>query len=181
MYQLYSIKDFLIDSVKKINEISIISTIVDVEIETIRQKIVSLVDDQLIDTATEKGIARKEKMLKLQPFNDDTLETRRFRVKSNWNNQLPYSYRQLENVLDNMVGSNGYILTIDLEAFTLTLKINLGQKRMLQDASIKVDNIAPCNLALTVELQYNRHMDLAQFTHAQLATKTHVQLREEVL
>lgn len=175
------IKDYWIKEISKIKEFDELGNAEDVDIIDIKQEITKLLDDNFISSATEKGIARREKMLKIQPFADDTIESRRFRVGVNWNNQLPYSYRQLESKLSNLVGKDGYVITLNSGAYTLNLKINLGQKRMLQDAGKVVKNMAPGNLIITVELQYNRHMDLARFTHAQLATKTHFQLREEVL
>lgn len=175
------IKDFLIDVVSAIKEFDVFGQIVDEELQTVENTVQQIIDDQFIETATEQGIARREKLLNIHPFADDTLESRRFRVKANWNNQLPYSQNQLEEKIISLVGENGYTLTVNYAEYRLTVKINLGQKRMLQDAKNMINNIAPCNLIVTVELQYNRHIDLARFTHQQLSTKTHAQLREEVL
>lgn len=175
------IKDYWIKEVSKIKEFDELGKTEDVEILDIKQEISNLIDDNFITTATETGISRREKILKIQPFADDTLDTRRFRVDAIWNNQLPYTYRQLINKLNNIVGINGYILALNNGLYTLNIKINLGQKRMLQDVDKTVKNMVPANLVITVELQYNRHMDLAQFTHQQISAKTHAQLREEVL
>ncbi len=42
-------------------------------------------------------------------------------------------------------------------------------------------NIAPYNLSVSVELQYNRHIDLLRFTHQKLSQSKYKELKEEVL
>ena len=176
-----SIRDYWIKEIQNIEEFKAIADAVDPEIINLTDEVKNLIDDQFIETATNKGIARREKLLKIQPFSDDTLDTRKFRVGVEWNNQVPYSYRQLEKKLSDLLGEDGYMMSRNLGNHKLTIKVNLGQKRMLQSVDNTVQNIAPCNLIITVELQYNRHIDLARFTHEYLATKTHLQLREEAL
>lgn len=176
-----SLKNYWIDEIQKVQEFQAIAEAVDPEVVDLNEETENLLDDQFIQDATINGIARREKMLKIQPFADDTLETRRFRVGVKWNNQLPYTFRQLEKRLTDLVGLNGYTTVLNNGAYTLTVRISLGVKRMLQDAEIMVNNMAPCNLVITVGLLYNKHSDLATFTHAQLAAYTHFQLKEEVL
>jgi hypothetical protein len=176
-----SLKDYWIDEIQKVQEFQAIADAIDPEITDINTETENLLDDQFIQDATENGIARREKMLNIQPFADDTLETRRFRVGVKWNNQLPYTYRQLEKKLTDLVGLNGYTIVLDNGAYTLTVRVSLGQKRMLQDAERMVDNMSPQNLVLTVDLLYNKYSDLAGYTYNYLATKTYDQLRNEVL
>lgn len=176
-----SIRDYWIKEIQNIDEYQAIADAVDPEILDLHDEVKNLIDDQFIETATSKGIARREKLLKIQPFSDDTLDTRKFRVGVEWNNQVPYSYRQLEKKLSDLLGEDGYMMIRNLGAYTVSIKVNLGQKRMLQSVENTVQNMVPCNLVITVELQYNRHVDLARFAHEYLATKTHLQLREEVL
>ncbi len=176
-----SVKDYLIDEILEIKDFELIANVEDNEILLLNENIINLLDDEFIETATEKGIAKRESYFKIQPFADDTLESRRFRLNAKWNSRLPYTYNQLVSRLNNLVGENGYTLSIKHLEYTLVLKINLGQKRMLQEAKNMIKNIAPCNLAVSVELQYNRHIDLSKFTHHQLSQKTHLELREEVL
>ena len=176
-----SIKDYWIEEIQNIEEFKALSDAIEPEILDLKGEIKDLINDQFIETSTDKGIARREKMLKIQPFSDDTLQTRKFRTGVIWSNQLPYSYRQLEKKLADLVGEDGYTMARNVGEHTLTIKINLGVKRMRQDAYAMVRSMAPCTLIISVELQYNRHIDLARFTHAQLSAYTHQQLREEVI
>lgn len=175
------IKDYWIEEIKKIKDFQVIADSIDPEVLNLNSEISNLIDDQFIQTATETGIARREKILNIQPFADDTLETRQFRIGVKWNNQLPYTYRQLEKKLSDLVGSDGYTIVLNNDTYTMTVRISLGVKRMLEDARIMVNNMAPCNLVITVDLLYNRYNDIATYTYDYLASKPYDQLRNEVL
>jgi len=176
-----SLKDYWIEEIQNAQEFKSMADSEDPEFLNLQSEIIDLIDDQFINTATETGIARREKILNIQPFNNDTLDSRRFRVGVKWDNQLPYTYRQLEDKLADLVGSNGYTIVLNNAAYTLTARISLGVKRMRNDADIMIRNMAPANLVISVDLLYNRHIDLANFTHAHLHTYTHRELREEVI
>lgn len=49
--------------------------------------------NRFISTADEYGISQFEKMLKIYPTADDTLESRRSRVQSKWFNTIPYTWK----------------------------------------------------------------------------------------
>ena len=151
------------------------------ELEIAWQSVIDLADDQFIETATERGVARREKILKITPFADDDLESRRFRVLARENDKLPYTYRVLVNRLDQLCGKDGYVMTRNLGNYTLNIKIELTKKRMFDEVDKLVKKMAPSNLIITVELRYNQHLTLAKFTHAQLSQYTHKELREEVI
>ena len=149
--------------------------------EQLEQEIQNIVNDQFIQTATEKGIARREKMLKISPFADDTLETRRFRVLSVWNDKLPYTYRVLLERLDSLCGPDGYVIELNAGEYSLNIKIELTKKRMFDEVVKITRQMVPANIVIKVELRYNQHLTLANFTHGQLSQYTHYQLRNEVI
>lgn len=175
------IRDYWIEAIRNIPDFQEIGETEDTELSLIRDEITNLVDDQFITTANESGIAIREKMLEIQPYEDDTVEDRRFRVGLQWNNQRPYTFRSLEQKLEQLVGPEGYLVTLDNGAYTLLVEISLGQTRQIYEAEKLIRNISPSNLVITVTLRYNRHQDLTVFTHAELAAYTHQQIREEVI
>lgn len=74
----------------------------------------------LFRQARETGIARRETMLHIVPFADDTLEDRRFKVQAMWNGKLPYTYRILVEKLDNLCGPGNYVLHLNHGSYSLT-------------------------------------------------------------
>ena len=175
-----SIKDLWPPIMQELKEFQKIAEIEDSLFEQLKQEIESIVNEQFISTATEKGIARREKMLKVVPFADDTLETRRFRVQSVWNDKLPYTYRVLLERLDSLCGPDGYVIELNAGEYSLNIKIELTKKRMFDEVVKITRQMVPANIFVTVELRYNQHFTFANFTHGQLRQYTHYQLRNEV-
>jgi len=176
-----TIKDLWPPIMQELEEFQKIAEIEELYFEQLKQEIQNIVDDQFIQTATEKGIARREKMLKISPFADDTLETRRFRVQGVWNDKLPYTYRVLLERLDSLCGPDGYVIELNAGEYSLSIKIELTKRRMFDEVVKITRQIAPSNIVVTVELRYNQHLSLANFTHEQLSQYTHYQLRNEVI
>lgn len=175
------IQEYWPSVLQEIEEFKELANTENIEINGLKESITNLIDDQFIETATERGIARREKIFKITPYADDSLETRRFRVLARENDKLPYTYRVLENKLNQLCGENGYVMTLNAGEYTLNIKIELVVKRMFDEVDKLVRRMAPANLVITVELRYNQHITLSKFTHAQLNRYTHKQLREEVI
>lgn len=176
-----SMKDLWPPIMQEIKEFQKIAEIEETFFKRLQQEIQNIVDDQFIQTATEKGIARRERMLKISPFADDTLETRRFRVQGVWNDKLPYTYRVLLGRLDSLCGPDGYVIELNAGEYGLKIKIELTRKRMFDEVVRITRQMVPANIVITVELRYNQHLTLANFTHEQLSQYTHYQLRNEVI
>lgn len=137
--------------------------------------------NQFIDTLTEEGCKRWEKMLKIQVMGTDTLETRRFRILSRLNENLPYTYRMLQSYLDTLCGEGNYQMTLYANDYRLKILLELGIKKMFDDVESAVKRMIPANLILEVALRYNQHSTVGQYTHGQLAQWTHQEIREEAL
>ncbi len=175
------IQEYWPSILQEIEEFQEMANTENIEFEGLQDAIENLIDDQFIQTATERGIARREKIYKITPFADDDLESRRFRVLARENDKLPYTYKVLINKLNQLCGEDGYVMSRNLGDYTLNIKIELTKKRMFDEVDKLVRKMAPANLVITVELRYNQHLTLAKFTHAQLSQYTHKQLREEVI
>lgn len=134
-----------------------------------------------IDTADVNHVSRWEKMLKLSVYATDTLNDRRFRVKSKIIERLPYTYKILINKLNALCDPGGYILEVDTDAQTVLCYINLSNKGKLSDFEKILDEIIPMNMTIQVELLFNSHERVGGFTHTELSKLTHYDIREEVL
>ena len=173
-----NIKDYWFEQLQEIEEFKLLDNIENTELVNANQTLKQLIDDQFIQTATEKGIATREKMLKITPFADDNLDTRRFRVLNRWNNELPYYYQNLIDRLDQMCGESGYTINLNHGDYTLSIKIELTVQRMFDEVKLMTRAMVPANLMISVELRYRQHKELRKYTHAELRAYTHKQLRE---
>lgn len=175
------ILDYLPPVLHEFKEMIEIAKVEDPVLEDLWQEIENALLDQFLLTATERGIKRYEDMLHINVMATDDLETRRFRLLTRFNEQAPYTRRVLRNLLGSLLGEDGYELTINAADKTLKVKIELIVKGMFESVEEMLDRIVPMNMIITVELRYNQHSLLANYTHAQLAAFTHEQLRSEVL
>ena len=137
--------------------------------------------DISIRTATEKGIGRREKILKITPQDTDSLEDRRFRVLAKWYDDYPYTYKDLQNRLDNLLGAGNYTLVILPETMELKCLVELTRKQMYNDFVELLEEIVPLNMTLNIGLRYNQHKTLARYTHKYLSQFTTSQVRNDVL
>lgn len=176
-----SIRDYWPEFLQKIKEFSLLADVEDEELDKIKQAIDEILNDQFIETATERGIARREAILGIVPYGDDTLETRRFRVAGKWMNRLPYTMRMLQERLDALLGVGHYEIELHKEPYILCVKIELIAKRQFDATQKMLREIIPANLKLIVELRYNKHLTVAKLTHSVLSGYRHAEIREEAL
>lgn len=173
--------DYLPEYLKQYEEFQQIMQTESIELQNLAAWHQNLINDSFITSCGNYGIERYEKMLGITPLANDTLETRKLRVLSRWNNTVPYNYAYLEKQLKTLCGENGYKISLDVNGQTLTVKVELVSKNMLDSVKQFLENIIPCNIVLDVDLLYNQHKTIGKFTHKQLSAYTHKQLREEVI
>ena len=63
----------------------------------------------------------------------------------------------------------------------MKVKLALGVKNQFDIVKGMVEDMTPCNMVTNIELMYNTHNLLGSLTHAQLATRTHGEIRAEIL
>lgn len=165
----------------QIKEVVEISNVEKLPLEGTWQAIEDSLNNQYIITANEEGLARHEKMLNINVPETDSIETRRFRLLTRYQEQAPYTNSVLKEILDSLLGEDGYVMNRDVVCKELSVKIELTVKGQFDAVVVMLERITPQNMLLTVRLRYNQHSLLNQFTHAQLAALTHKQIREEVL
>ncbi|MGR6907000.1 putative phage tail protein [Lysinibacillus sp. BSL11] len=165
----------------EIKEIIAIANVEKPVLDGLWQQIEDTLNNQFVITTNETGANRYEKMLKLNVPETDTIETRRFRILTRYQEQAPYTNRVLKQLLDSLLGEGQYELERDVVAKTLSVKIELTVKGMFDAVVLMLERITPQNMVLTVQLRYNQHSTLGRYTHAQLVAFTHKQLREEVM
>lgn len=167
-----------------LHEIKEIIAVAEVEkpvLEAVWQSIEDTLNNQFVVTTNETGASRYERMLKLVAGESETIETRRFRILTRYQEQAPYSYKVLNQLLDSLLGEGKYTLERNVAEKWLKVKLELTVKRQFEAVELMLERVTPQNMLLTVELRYNQHSMLARYTHAQLAAFTHQYLREDVL
>ena len=119
--------------------------------------------NQYIETADEGGIRLFERILNIKPKGSETLEERRFRVLSRWNQaQLPYTYRSLRQYLASV--SEGYETRLDANAYALYLHLRLAGYRQRDELLSILRKMIPANIAMTVQTDIPQRVEPPQLT-----------------
>ena len=137
--------------------------------------------DQFIETLTDNGCKRWEKILDIKPRDTDTLQVRRFRIKARINEDLPYTWRALEKVLDTMCGKGAYAMTLYNEEYRLVILLELTVKKLFDEVEQSVKRMIPANLILDVRLRYNTWGQVKVLTWGDLKNRTWKDVKEEDL
>lgn len=133
--------------------------------------------DTYISEADANGIAKWERMLGIVPNAEETLDERRENIRSKMAGRRPFTYRKLQEILDDLVGPGEYTIAMT-DTFILTVKVALTSKYVRGSAETLIRKVAPANIELVMSLMYRQQQDLFQYTHAQLSAYTHDDLRE---
>lgn len=150
------------------------------EIEALFKAIERVLNNQFIETSDEYGVSRWEKMLGITPQSTYTLDERKFTILTRMNEQLPYTMTSLSQRLENLCGKDGYSIALDANAFTLSVGVALTAQSSLKDVSAMLENVVPANIVLNLHLIYEQNKTWNAFTHEQLSSYTHQELRNGV-
>ena len=141
----------------------------------------NVLKDQFIVTATENGVKRWEQILGIVPKGTESLDARKFTILARMNEQLPFTYAMLEEQLRSLCGVDNYTLTIQHGDYGVYVQVGLKAKSNYDDVAGLLRRVVPANMVLYLSLKYNQQQTLAKFTHRELGSHTHNQLRNEVL
>ena len=172
---------YLLPILQEVKELQTIAGIENPTLEDVWELVESVLNNQFILTADERGIARHEKMLEIKSGATESLETRRFRVLTRYQEQAPYTNKVLKQLLDSLLGEGKYRYERNVADKWIKVRLELTVKGQFEEVELMLERITPQNMILEVTLRYNQHSTLARYTHAQLAAFTHKQLREDVL
>lgn len=168
------LKEYLPDVLKDVQEMRAIMEAETPEVQAIWDACEDCMNDQFISEATENGVARREKMLGITPFATDTLDDRKLRLLSRYNENIPYTRKSLATLLESLCGAGGYILTITTATFTVNVKVALVVKKQETIISETLERILPYNMVFTVELLYNTWANPAEILRTSFLMKIYI-------
>lgn len=137
-------------------------------------------NDQFITDATENGVSRWEKILKITPKATDNLDSRKFAILTRINVQLPFTLATLNEQLKSLCGEGNYEVRLDNEKYKLYVHVAIAVANALDAVEDLLIRTVPANMVIELGIKYNRHEKYTAYTHEALKGFTHDQLRSEV-
>ena len=138
---------YLPEFMAEYREMKIITDVEDPEFNLFWGLLRQTVNNQFITTCDEQGISKFEKMLKLYPYESDTLEMRIARVLVEWNAQLPYTMRRLKQMLDVLCGVGNYKINLKHNEYVIEINTYFYDSKMLTQLNKLLLKVLPANLA----------------------------------
>ena len=154
-----------------------------VEVEAVVKAIRRVLENEFINTLDEYGCSRWEKMLKIVIKDTDTLELRRFNILAKVMSDLPYTMRQLLNVLTRLCGANCFNVILKHNEYFLQIWVEVESREKREIVIQTVKNMIPANLVLDVQINYRSHgwLNKNKLTHGALQQYTHSGIRVIIL
>lgn len=179
MAKIVDITEYFPEIMKEVAEFKSLATAENPELTELWTELDNVMADQFIDTLSENGVKRWEKMMHIKPLDTDNLDLRKFRIKARYNEQLPYTMATLITQLERLCGEGGYF--VSLVGYELTVKIDLGVKKKYDEVQKMLNRICPCNVLIDLSLLYNTWETVSSLTWQQVSAMTWQQLREDVI
>lgn len=126
-----------------------------VELDQLHRSVQQLFDDQFVTTSSLQAIKRRELMLGIQANpTTESLSFRRRRILNRYQTKPPFTIRYLQQQLDRLVGPGLTLVSVDPQAFVLTVTANIETAVVFREVSYTVEKIKPANLI------YQQHTSL---------------------
>ena len=134
-------------------------------------------NDMNISTMSKQMAQRYETYLDIAAQDNDTLEEKRFRVKSIINERAPYTLEVLISRLETVAGKEN--IRVSQSGNHVTVKLALEQRKMYDCIVELVEDIVPLDQLVTIDVMYNRWQDWQDCKYRQLSQYTWEQLLVE--
>ncbi len=149
-------------------------------------------EDELIDAVKELDqniflssmnlslIKRWEAILNIKPLDDDTLDDRRFRIKSKIVERVPYTYKVIYRKICALC-PDGFSFVLDDNLTFLKVMISLSSKKMKTDVDSFLEEVLPLNMNFYVGIIYNRYGLYEEKSYKDMTLYTYKELREKIM
>lgn len=133
---------------QKYREMVLVTNTENPEFQFVHDEAERILNNTFILSADEDGIARFEKILGIYVAKDETLETRRSRVMSRWNDISPYTYNALVSKLHSLHNSDNFIINRNYDDYEIEIITHLEVPGQVDELDRILDYIIPANLVV---------------------------------
>jgi len=143
-----SLIDYLPPFLQGYREIQAIMTAENPESQAVSDEGQVVLDNTFIMYCDENGISRFEKMLGINSLPTDTLESRRSRVLTRWNDVVPYTLKTFISKLTALQGNGNIQITFFNDQYKIQVVTHLEKHGQQDDLAYLFKTVLPCNLVV---------------------------------
>ena len=145
------IKDYWIPKIQDIREFKYISTAEQPEIDILKGMVDGFFEEIIVETATNNGLSRYEKMLGLPKKIER--EERVSTILLNLTNKFPITEKYLRKILLNLLGEGNFEMNVS--NYQMDLKVVSTKEHLLDMFRSELRRKIPANIALKVNIIEN--------------------------
>ena len=142
------LKKYLPEFISEIKEFQELDKVLSVEINSLRDKLEQLQDNQFIESANDEGLKRYEQLIGLSSDGDEQL--RRFNILNKYNSTIPFTMVWLKNMLNTTLGKGNFLLDMNYRSYTLTISVAASKEHLISSLYKDLRKKIPCNLVLNL-------------------------------
>lgn len=146
---------------RRIYEYQQIAKVQTPELEKLLIAIDFVLDNWFIETASEYGLSRLEKIAGITSAVGEDLEARRYRLFMKMTEKIPYTDKTLKEWLSSMCGGTEYYEIVkDYSNYKITINTTLGGVGIFEEICNALVKMIPCNLVLEVYNTITDHLSM---------------------
>lgn len=147
-HRIVDISKYWIQIIRNTNEFKQIATAENPEFNGLLDAIYRALKDGFILEATDYGVSRWERLLKLVVTEDMTLEDRKVQILTHLSVKLPYTWRVLKQMLTEYLGDGNFRMSIDNDTQTFHMSLTSGAMSKTNDIDQLLKRVLPENLVI---------------------------------
>ena len=118
------------------------------EFQAVSDKVNVVLDNTFIMYCNEDGIRRFEALMNIYPLPGDTLEVRRSRVMTRWNDVVPYTMKAFRQKIVVLQGNDNVQINLDADNYKITVITHLEKQGQQDDLAYLFKTMIPCNMVV---------------------------------
>lgn len=148
MYRDMDLIKYLPPFLQKYREMVLVTNTENPEFQFAHDESERILNNTFILSADEQGIGRFEKILGIYVAKDESVEARRSRVMSRWNDISPYTYNALVSKLHSLHNSDNFIINRNYQDYEIEIITHLEVPGQVDELDRILDYIMPVNLVV---------------------------------
>jgi hypothetical protein len=150
---------YLPEVIRNVREYQVLCNVQTPQVNAMWKALEVVFDNGFLESLTEYGCQRWEKILQLTPDKSESLEIRRKNIWIRLNENLPYTFRRLVMLMDSICGKNGYTMTLYHNDYFLDVSIQLTEQNLESHIVKQVmelfERVLPANIEYIKKFRYD--------------------------
>jgi hypothetical protein len=148
---------------KAIKDFAALMETEEIELARFEEYLWQVRDNFFIQTCDEATLRYHERLLRIRVSSSDTIDFRRIRILSRYNNQARLTLPTLKKRLNLLIGAGLYVIDIDYGNYHFLLTVNTEEYNIIHECVYMLVFILPAHLTFSVMQNVLRGYSAADF------------------